>query len=185
MSRAFHKKLAAWSGAVALLGLCVCLAAGHLVERHRLSIVPAGLGVTHVVYGKEESWGLGPGGHETGVIAYLLPVEMAEKIRAQGTRCLAELSGQSEGQPEWWPHDSWLPTPVQFEGRDLKSDEVIKSYEIENHLDLWGHGIDIDPIVRRQINDSLFNEGSFLLQKGVRILLVSPSLQRVFYIYAR
>jgi hypothetical protein len=185
MSRTFYMKLAVGSGAIAVLVLCAYLAAGALQERQRLRVVPAGLGVTRVLYGKEESWGLGPGGHETGVIVYSLPDEMAAKIQTEGIRCLAELSGKSAGKPEWWQHGSWLATPVQLEGRDSKSDEVIKSHEIENHLYRWGFGIDIDPTVRRQINDSISKGGSFLLQTGSRTLLVAPSLQRVFYIYTK
>lgn len=168
-------------GTIAMLGACTYFVAGLVRERHRLSFVPMGLGVTGIRYAKEESWGFGPGGNETGVIAYALPVPTATAIQKQGIRYLQDLPPETFDNGLGRVH-SWQMTPAQLKGSDVHANSVFSS-DVADYLNRYGFGIDIDPTVRQQINDALGNGGSFLSYERTGILIIAPSLQKVFYIY--
>ncbi|WP_447787585.1 hypothetical protein [Variovorax boronicumulans] len=175
------RRLTICVGTIAMLGACAYFVAGLARERHRLGFVPTGLGVTGVRYAKEDSWGFGPGGNETGVIAYALPVPTATAIQNQGIRYLQDLPPETLANGLGRAH-SWQTTPAQLEGSDAHANSVF-SFDVADYLNRYGFGIDIDPTVRQQINDALANDGSFLSHERTGILIVAPSLQKVFYIY--
>lgn len=184
MSQASLKKLATLSGVVAAIGLGAWLSAGFFLERYRLSFVPTGLGVSRVLYAKQDAWGFGPGANETGVVIYALPEEATAKVQAQGITYLAGLPANTDDQGTWrGRYESWHATPHQLEGSDSHTNKV-SSFEVAHYLNRYGFGIDIDPVVQRQINDAISNGGSFLAHGRVGILIVSPSIRRVFYIYS-
>lgn len=55
-----------------------------LYRSHHLSFVPEALNVTNVLYVSEQSWGFGPGGNETGLLAFQLPASVAQQVKAHG-----------------------------------------------------------------------------------------------------
>ena len=183
MFRSSPKKLAALLGAVAALGLCAWLADSFFLERHRLSFVPTGLDVSRVLYAKEDAWGFGPGGNETGVVVYALSEDATAKVQAQGITYLSGLPPNPNAAGDWrGRYESWLATPQQLEGSDSQTHKVL-SFEVAHYLNRYGFGIDIDPTVQRQINDAISNGGSFLAHGRTGVLIVAPSIRRVFYIY--
>jgi len=50
-----------------------------------LRMVPAGLAVTEVIYAREDSWGFGQGGNETGVVVFGLSLDVASNIQQRTT----------------------------------------------------------------------------------------------------
>ncbi|MEQ1944167.1 hypothetical protein ABMA32_17270 [Mesorhizobium sp. VNQ89] len=52
--------------------------------RFRLWLIPEDLNVWWIGYARQESWGFGPGGNETGVIVYSLPQESIRQTFERG-----------------------------------------------------------------------------------------------------
>jgi hypothetical protein len=177
------KNLAIYFAIAIGMGLGIYFAFGLFAERHRLGFVPPGLGVTTVLYSSEHSWGFGPGGNETGVIVYVLPNGIANDVQSHGISRLSDLSKKTVSDGDWrGRYETWQATPTQLEGSDENTNAVM-SYDVENYLNRYGFGIYLDPTVKRQINDAISNGGSFLAHGRIGVLIVAPSIQRVFYIY--
>lgn len=148
-----------------------------------LSFVPVGLGITEILYVKEESWGFGPGGNETGVIIYALPESIALKIQNQGARYLEGTSAKTDVNGDLRGiYDNWRPTPMKLEGSDADANAVM-SYDVADYLNRYGFGIEIDPSVKQQINQALSTPGSFAAYGRIGVFIVSPRIRRAFYIY--
>jgi hypothetical protein len=64
----------------AVLFFSATYAIWHVVVLDHRKRVPAYLQVSKVLYVKEESWGFGPGGNETGLLVYELPADVAAAI---------------------------------------------------------------------------------------------------------
>ena len=78
----------AWVQRLALLVLTIAVV-GFSVKscerRWQMGHVPVALNISEIIYSKEESWGFGPGGNESGVVVYKLPEEMITTVRRQGS----------------------------------------------------------------------------------------------------
>lgn len=170
-------------GALAVFAFCALFLNHHLQTRHWLSFVPKELGVTHVLYTKVQSWGFGPGGNETGVVVYVLPDSISQKIQKNGISQILGLPVAERAHESGPGHsDSWQATPLKLEGLD-ENLNTIMSDQISHFLNRYGFGVEIDPQIEPQINRSISQSGSFAALGRNGVLIVSPALGRAFYVF--
>jgi hypothetical protein len=131
-------------------------------SRH-LRMVPAGLAASGVIYAREESWGFGPGGNETGVIMFGLLPNVASNIQQQDAI-------------------RWKSTPVLVEGSDDYTNATL-SYDINQYLNRYGSGLLIDEEVTRIINDALSSRGNFVDDNGRRLIIIMPRAAKLVIAY--
>jgi hypothetical protein len=164
----------------------------HWVNRsHRLSFVPAIMGVDTILYAKEEAWGFGPGGNETGLISYAMPEAVARSLNEGGLTWLQSL--QTSGGRDWHGvYEKWMSTPVDLDdvgkGRQWKpaSCECLQQWshpDIRDYLSAYGFGTPLDLRVVEQVNNSIFNDGSFYAYGRVGMIVLDPKARRIFYGY--
>jgi hypothetical protein len=155
-------------------------------ERSRqLRLVPAGLGVSQVLYAREESWGFGPGGNETGLIIFELPADVARNIQQQGiaylNRNVSAQVADGRGASSRFS-GKWTTTPARVEGSDDDTN-FTPTYDIGKYLNRYGFGIPIDKKVGRYIDDALSGHGNFVDDDGRRLIIVMPEAGKLVYAY--
>lgn len=137
----------------------------------RLSIVPEKLSVSNIIYIKEEVFGFGPGGNETGVLAYELPDKIASDIENIGIEYFANLTPRQRNNRDLY--QKWRKTPIT----DID--------KIEDHLNRYGYSILIDKQIENEIDEAISKPGSFVVNgRGGSILIVNPKTRRVFIAYS-
>ncbi len=178
--------MARWLGAIAILSVFLFVFCKSSEEQDKLSFVPEGMGVSKILYVKEESWGPGPGGNETGVILYELPDSVAEEIQSVGVKYFAKLPQKLRELGEWRGHyERWQHTPIRID-QHWADHEVISTKstpKIADYLNRYGFGISIDPLIERDINKAISRPGSFFAYGRIGILIVIPDIRRVIYAY--
>lgn len=163
----------------------IAIAWSNLSEKSRhLRMVPTGLAVSRVVYAREESWGFGPGGNETGVIMFELPLGVAHNIQQQGITFLDQyVSAQvvvRRGSSSQIPFN-WKATSVHVEGADDDGNSTL-TYDIGKYLNRYGFGLLIDKDVARSINDALYNYGNFVDDDGRRLVIIMPKDGKLVFV---
>lgn len=140
-------------------------------REQRLSFVPKKLSVSNIVYTKEEIFGFGPGGNETGVLVYELPERTARDIEKIGIEYFIDAIDRQGNNIDLY--QKWQKTPTA----DIEN--------IENYLGRYGFGISIDPRIENEIDETILKSGSFFANgRGGRILIVNPKTRRVFLAYS-
>lgn len=177
---------------VAFAVFLIAIAAGVVAiwakssEKNRfLRMAPAGLGVSQVLYAREESWGFGPGGNESGVIMFELPVDVARAIERQGIAFLdqcASARGLVRGASASRTAYQWKATPVPIEGSDDSTNST-QSYNIDEYLNRYGFGLPIDKKLARNINDALSSQGNFVDDNGRRLIIIMPKAAKLVVAY--
>lgn len=149
--------LIAVAGSMAVMGLNL-----YKKSRH-LRMVPEGLAVSEIIYAREDSWGFGPGGNETGVVVFGLSPDVASNIQQQRT-------------------SRWKATPASVEGSDDDTNATI-SYDIRQYLNRYGLGVEIDEKITRTINDALSSPGNFVDDDGRRVIIIMPTAAKLVIAY--
>jgi len=165
-------------------GIAVMWSNSSEKARH-LRMVPAGLGISQVIYAREESWGFGPGGNETGLIVFELPVEVASNLERQGIRFLDQYMPDEvavrRSSSSHIPF-RWKGTPVPVEGSDDDANSTL-SYDIGKYLNRYGFGLSIDKEVARDINHALSSQGNFVDDDGRRLIILMPKAAELVVAY--
>lgn len=156
----------------------------------RLSYIPESLGVTRILYAQEESWGFGPGGNETGVIAYELPAGVSERLSREGKTFLESLPVAPDTGDWRGRYERWQQTPIEGDKDWLEGDMVrygppgtVIGPRLENYLDKYGFGIEVDPAILKQINDAISHSGSLFAYGRIGVIILVPHEGKVFYVY--
>nr|WP_294840094.1 hypothetical protein [uncultured Methylotenera sp.] len=162
----------------------------HFEKQHRLSFVPEGIRVEKILYAKEESWGFGPGGNETGVIVYELPDTIARQISKDGINYFSSLPPQSTDSHDWHGrYEKWYDTPIPYSDSwsgpesDNKTNPDKFVAKIETYLNRYGFSIPIDPNTEAEIDYAISEKGSFFAYSRIGLIIVSPKTRRVVYAY--
>lgn len=173
-------------GTCAVVVLLFYCAWKNFEERFALSFVPDGLGVSTILYSKEESWGYWwlplPGDNEFGVRIYALSESVAQQILKQGPAFFATMpSNTGRASREWrGVYRKWVPTPF-VSPDDIKSQQ--RSFPLSYaEVDPEG-GFTIDPAFRIQLRRILRSPGSYYAFGRVGIIVVSPGERRVVFMY--
>jgi len=142
------------------------------LNSHHLSFVPRELGVTSVDYSEEKSWGFGPGGNETGFLAYTMPPQVAEKIERDGLKFFQGL------RSDYW---NWSSTPVVRNNNWGREQPLT----ISGYLGHYGFMIEVDRNLEAEAATALNQPGNFYAYaRGGRMIVVVPQSRRVFVVYA-
>jgi hypothetical protein len=185
MNSTLHRKSAVWIVAIGGLAIGLFVFWIHVKKSRQLNFAPDGLAISNVLYEREESWGFGPGGNETGVIVYELPESVADQIEEDGTAYLSELSEHrtvSKSANVHRTYNGWAQTPVQLEGSDIDANRTF-SYDIDEFLNRYGFGLDINEQIRNEINEAISKPGSFVAYGRSGIVIVIPHTRRLVYTY--
>ena len=180
LARSPHRKV--------LISIClavvVALAIGwQFVKLHcALSMVPDALEVSSVSYSKEESWGMGPGAAETGLLVYPLGVHMSEQITEQNIAFFKTMPAIENQYGRRGEYAGWQQTPLTGEISTGYEDEKVP-ISLESYLDQRGYGIAIDPEVTVQVNQILLSPGAYYAYGRNSMIVVSPKEQLVVYMY--
>jgi hypothetical protein len=180
---------------IAIIGLIIAIPWGGCqlnLHYHRLSFVPEAMGVSHILYAAEQSWGFGPGGNETGIIVYEMPKAVAEQLEARGLAYLQSLPQQPGG--DWHGrYDNWRPTPVVRDRRwpkggtgDRVSVEGGPSWispGIGDYMFFYGFEIPLDLGVERMVNEAIFTSGGYYAYGRIGMIILIPAAQRIVYAY--
>jgi hypothetical protein len=162
------------------------------LHQHRIGLVPADLNVSTIVYANEENWGFGPGGNETGLMVYELPVATAQAISARGLAYFTQADNTSSLRL----FSPWRATPIAFDRhwRNYMAAESSRLTESEraaanvpgiaNYLNRYGFGIPLDPAIERLVNEIVSSPGSFYGYGRTGIVIVAPLRKRVVFAYA-
>jgi len=149
---------------------------GWFQRSFSLSVVPDALQVTSIAYAKEESWGFGPGGNETGVRVYPLKDAVADEILAQDMRFFLDMpaNGDQHKRGSRGLYTDWSATPVR--------NEAIP-FDLNEYLDEYGFAIDVDPAIVADVNRILNAPGSYYAGSRSKMLIVSPRDRKVIFLY--
>lgn len=167
------------------IGLCLAvlmaLAMGwkYWELRFALSFVPDALAVSTVSYSKEESWGFGPGGNETGLRLYPLGAQLSKTISEQGVAYFRTMPPNANQAERRWrgAYDQWQPTPITAtEGQP-------GPFSLEAYKSQYGFDIDIDPAISKQVNGIVQSPGAYYARGRIGIIVVSPQQRLVIYMY--
>jgi hypothetical protein len=166
-------------------------------HRHRLSFVPDAFNVSRIIYAREESWGFGPGGNESGVMVYELPDQVAIAIQNNGLRYFETMPPNQRNDNQNGRYEKWQKTPLTepswFEPGGIRSprnDQTNTSQshgsnpKLENYLYRYGFGISLDPTLENEINQIVSKPGAFFAQGRTGIIIVSPATKKVIYAYS-
>ncbi|MDO8343635.1 MAG: hypothetical protein Q7T48_10575 [Cellvibrio sp.] len=155
----------------------------HRIETYDLSYVPKSFGVSKILYNSQKSLGFGPGGNETGIIIYELPVEVAEKIMNGGLAYLNGLPQQPGNTYDWHGRfHKWGETPLLLHGDDGTPRKTL-DHEIGHYLDRYGFGIELEKEIEREINSALSSSKSFYSFGRIGFILVIPKSRKVIFAY--
>lgn len=149
--------------------------------QHYLSIPPKEMQISNVIYVEEKSWGFGPGGNETGIIVYEMPDKVYENIKSNDIEYLRSLSSINGVKR----YNSWEPTPIDKSWHEIPlKDEPSEKPLLSNYMNRYGFGIPISSEIEQEINYAIFQSGSFYSYRRTGVIIVAPSIHRIFYIYS-
>ena len=175
---------------IAIISALAVIGWEAILYNHRLAFIPEELHVWRILFANEEAWGLGPGGNETGFIMYSLPDDIAAKINTDGIAYLSSFPSAHLGKPHGWEgkYPEWHVTPIPPEDKKWfqipASDETTSVAKLTNYLDHYGFGISIDPDIEALFEKAITTPGSYYAYGRIGMIVVTPSIKRVFYLYA-
>lgn len=159
---------------IASLAAGFILAGCEYIEgAHALRALPPAVGAESIEYSRNETYGFGPGGKETGFNVIRLSETGARRVAEGG---IPWLDAQTGGRvfPEWAatpvPHDEyWM-------GRADSALGAFPSPTVEAVLDRYGHGFDLPDAHQTALDAALNASGSFYAfgRGGLVVVIVPP-----------
>ena len=174
---------------VTVVLVCVVTLFCMYVEKNRhLKFMPKAFKVERVLYSKEDSWGFGPGGAETGIIVYELPDTAAKKITQGGLNYLSTIydKGKYPDMSNWY--QLWKETPIVFNDQwsspDASNEDGIGFVpKIKIYLLHHGYPIDVDSAIEDDVDKTISEKGSYYAYGRYGLIIVSPKVHRVVFAY--
>lgn len=157
------------------------------IRSHHLSFVPDALSVSNVLYASEQSWGFGPGGNETGLLAFQLPAAVVQQLKTRGTDYLENMP-QNARQGWQGRYTDWHKTPLvmddhwgasSYDGRKSCTSSCIGDY-----LNQYGFSIPLEKKWEDMANRALSIPGSYYAYGRIGIIIIIPDELRVIYAYS-
>ena len=168
--------------AVIVLGFAGCQAVGYL---WRQGHVPHGVRAPMIVYATEKTFGLGPGGNETGVIIYRMTEKSARRVARGGAPYLIAHSLPT-GRDDRASYDGWAPTPaVRDDHWSEPETGEPAAVSLEAYLDHYGFRIPVDEDVAAEVDRLMRSPGAYYAYGGGgSLVIVAPRARRVVLAYA-
>jgi hypothetical protein len=181
-------RLSKWLIVTSLIILIPFLGFQACTYNHHLKLIPSDMGVWRVTYSLEKVWGFGPGGNETGLIVYDLPKDVAQTIKEQGLDYLSKLPSKKTGRDWRGIYKEWHSTPIP-KSKEVwyqvpVSDKVRDKPYLDNYLDRYGFGINVDKSIEDEINNVISSSGSYFSYGRTGVIIVAPDIEKVFYAYS-
>lgn len=188
-SHTYRYGLAFWVVVTALLASCSS------------SWLPAELKLIHVLHQVKNTHQIGPGGINHSFTVYELPQDVAATIADKGLPYLNALPTRDKKVPRstgpWWePFNRWQTTPIPSEkawlryGRDLEKDwkPSLTTFFIAFKGDPNKNNFvsKISPEFSGSFHEAIATPGNFYAYgdyHGKSLVVVSPSMGRVFYLF--
>ncbi len=164
-----------------LLSILLTSVGCDLAERtHALRALPPTVGGVEVIFGRNETYGWGPGGNETGFNVILLSVGGAESVAKGG---VPWLNAQRGGRPEW--NQTPVPRDTFWLGRPDHANGAFPNPTVLAILDRYGFGFDLPPDHQTALDAALNAPGSFYaFGRGGLVVVVVPDTRRAYVFYA-
>ena len=182
----------AWVQRLMLLLLTVSVvgfAVKSCERRWQMGHVPVAFKISEIIYSKEESWGFGPGGNESGLVVYRLPEEMITTVRRQELIFVSATNSQINDGPDSYRrvYSNWKTTP--FEGSNgwkCESADCSLSGKIsvENFLGSKGYGISLPSHISKEIDQVMSTPGSYYGKGRVGTLIIAPAFGRAYFVFS-
>lgn len=158
----------------------------------QLTHIPYGIPVDKISYVREESWGFGPGGNETGLIEYELPEYTTQEIVKNGLYYFTSLPqiARNAGDSSNGYYEHWQETPMPitdaWQGASMDGEPLNKTTipSIESFLDRYGFSIPLDAKVVARIDNAISTPGSYFAYGRTGILIVMPKYRKAVFAYA-
>ena len=168
--------------AAALLAALVLPGCTEADGTHALAALPPAIEAEAVEFARNETWGSGPGGNETGFNVIRLADAGAELVAKGG---IAWLDAQPGGRI--WP--DWSETPVPRDGFWMgRPDSAAGSYAdptVNAVLDRYGFGVDVAEDHRLALDTALNSPGSFYaFGPGGLVAVIVPATRRAYVFHA-
>jgi len=149
----------------------------HVYQFH-LGLVPDGIRVSGISYVKEENFGFGPGGNETGLLVFNLENQTVQEIQQQGM-------GYFAGLRNGYTADAWHQTPLRINNQWASGADSAKPPKIRDYLDKYGFILEFDPRILNEIDSALSSPGSYYVYgRGGLLIIVAPKFKKVYAPYA-
>ena len=150
--------------------------------RYRLSVVPQALQVKSISY-HQESWAIGPGDSEAGIILYPLSKNVAHIASRRGLNFFLDLPPDPT-HPDgklYQAYRHWQETPI-IPNKDWTSSSQ------EQNLNLYDYicqhtCIDVNPTVAEETAEIINSSGSYYAYGHSGLIVVSPQEKIVVYLY--
>lgn len=154
-------------------------------QQYQLWVVPDALHVAEIIYEKEESWGFGPGGNETGLLIYHLPDDVANAIQEQGIAYLQNLPPNVRSDGRDWRGDywDWKETPIPPNDIPLRPSTETTLNNKDDYPVFYGFGITITRDASAVYNQAMQQAGNYYAKGRIGTIIVAPSIRRVIYAY--
>jgi hypothetical protein len=164
---------------VALLALFGCEA---IERQHAMEALPPALLAEAVEFGRNDVYGFGPGGNETGFNVIRLGAEGAALVARGG---VAWLNAQAGGRLD----PDWSVTPVPRDDYWMgRADSALGAFPdptVTAILDRYGFGFDLPPEHQTAVDAALNSPGSFYaFGRGGLVAVVVPATRRAYVFYA-
>lgn len=177
--------LAVVAGIAALLFLAfkVC---ERQFERDR---IPSRLEVSKTPFQVEESWGIGPGGNETGLVVYELENGVSRRLIEERKSLNSDATIRASFGDSDRGYFEWKRTPVDIKDRPRTRIErppyLEKGSLIEPFLTQYGYSIEVDRPLIREIDEILNTSGAYYAYgRGSAFIVVAPQQRRLIFAYA-
>lgn len=156
-----------------------------------LNFVPEEFAAYKILYRKEEVWGFGPGGNETGIHVYELPEGTLKNIQELGMEYFRNLPSNTRKGRDWRGHyQDWSETPIKVTrhwtdymslGDDADYSKEIPS--IHHYMNAYGFGLEIDPEIKKLVDDAITHPGSYYAYGRIGVIIIIPEQKRIIYAY--
>lgn len=174
-----------WRVAI-ILGVFIVVGSPYAFYRYylyqfTLGRLPEPLEVEKIEFQREEVWGFGPGGNETGFIAYRLTPASADWVRRNGSSLANVLPGGSE---------DWQKTPItcpdeRCAWRDDMTSQRGPAPSLRGYLNKYGFDIRVDRKFVDQVDQAIRTSGSvYRYNRGGGVTIVVPAQGMAYHAYA-
>ncbi|MCU0827795.1 MAG: hypothetical protein MUE52_10400 [Tabrizicola sp.] len=166
----------------ALAAVLSLLGCDALERRHAMKALPSTLQAEAIEFGRNEVFGFGPGGNETGFYVIRLGAEGVD-LAARGG--VAWLNAQTGGRLD----PDWFVTPVPRDDYWMgRADSALGAFPdptVTAILDRYGFGFDLPPEHQSALDSALNSPGSYYaFGRGGLVAVVVPAAGRAYVFYA-
>jgi hypothetical protein len=147
---------------------------------------PRGAGLGMIAYLQSQSWGLGPGGNETGIVVFRLNRQSARELQEQPSEFFARLAEQ-HAQPntgyDCRIYEQWTGTPLEAE-REPNDEGQSGPLTWDRFANRYGFGITIPNAYRRMVDRSFAAPGSYYSIGRCGLFIFMPNERTAAYMFA-